>query len=122
MKGCLSEPLEPPLPTPLLYQRYTKNANQCLLSDFLFADDGALLASSRMGMELSIREYQTTCISFGLTVSAPKTKHMVSGRMTIESNRESISVEGGGLCCVEEFLYLGSLIAAFGRMDVDVER
>ena len=56
-----------------------------------------------MGMELSVREYQSTCSSFGLTVSAPKTKHMVSGRMSVESDRESISVEGGDLCCVEEF-------------------
>ena len=29
---------------------------------------------------------------------------------------------GGDLCCVEKFPYLGSLIAASGRMDVDVER
>ena len=71
-------------------------------------------------MELSIREYQSTCSSFGLTVSAPKTKYIVSGRMTVESDRESISVEGGDLCCVEEFPYLGSLIAASGRIDVDV--
>ena len=84
-------------------EEFTKNANQCLLSDCLFADDGALLASSRMGMELSVRDYQSTCSSFGLTVSAPKTKHMVSGRMNVESDRESISVEGGDLCCVEEF-------------------
>ena len=105
-----------------LFRRYIKNASHCLLSDCLFADDGALLASSRAGMELSIKEYQSTCSSFGLTVSAPKTKHMVSGRMTVESDRESISVDGGDLCCVEEFPYLGSLIAASGRMDVDVER
>ena len=31
-------------------------------------------------------------------------------------------MEGGNLCCVEKFPYLGSLIAASGRMDVDVER
>ena len=36
-----------------LYRRYIKNASHCLLSDCLFADDGALLASSRAGMELS---------------------------------------------------------------------
>ena len=64
-----------------LYYKYDQK--QCLLSDCLFADDGALLASSRMGMELSVREYQSTCSSFGLTVSAPKTKHMALGRMTI---------------------------------------
>jgi len=36
------------------YRRYTKNASTCLLSNCLFADDGALLASSRSGMEQSV--------------------------------------------------------------------
>ena len=105
-----------------LHQRYTKNASVRLLSDCLFADDGALLASSRSGMELSATEYQSTCNDFGLTVSVPKTKHMVSGRMVVESDMEPISVEGGEICCMQDFPYLGSLIAASGQMDVDVER
>ena len=42
--------------------------------------------------------------------------------MIVESNRESISMEGGDLCCVEEIPYLESLIAAAGGMGVDVER
>ena len=42
-------------------------------------------------MELSVREYQSICSSFRLTISAPKTKHMVSGRMTVESDRVRIS-------------------------------
>jgi len=40
----------------------------------------------------------------------------------VESDREMLSVDGGDLCSVEEFPYLGSIIAASGRMDVDVER
>ena len=58
-----------------------KKANTGLLSDCLFANDGALLASSRSGIELSIREYQNTCSDFGLSVSTAKTKHMVTGRI-----------------------------------------
>ena len=78
------------------------------------------MASSRSGMELSATEYQSTCNDFGLTVSVPKTKHMVSGRMVVESDMEPISVEGGEICCVEDFPYLGSLIAA--SVDVDVDK
>ena len=75
-----------------IISRYTKNASQCLLSNCLFVDDGAFLVSSRSGMELSVKEYQSTCGDFGLTVSIPKTKHMASGRMIVESNRDSVSV------------------------------
>jgi len=63
-------------------------------------------------MEQSAREYQSTSSDFGLTVSAAKTKHMVSGRTVVESNRELLSVDGGNLCSAEEFPYLGSIIAA----------
>jgi len=48
---------------------------------------------------------------------------MVSGRTVVESDRELLLVrDGGDLCSVEEFPYLGSIIAASGRMDFDVER
>jgi len=72
-------------------------------------------------MEQSAREYQS---DFGLTVSTVKTKHMISGRTIVESDRELLSVDGGDLCSVEEFPYLGSIIYSciWTGMDVDVER
>ncbi len=85
-----------------------------LLTECLFADDGALLATTRAGAERAVREYQGTCSKFGLTVSNQKTKDMVTGT-------EPIAVGGGEICSVEEFPYLGSMIAASGRIDVDVE-
>ena len=64
-------------------------------------DDGALLASSRTGIKLSVREYQSSCTGydFRLTVIRSKTEHMVSGRMTVESHdhRESMLMEGGDI-------------------------
>ena len=105
-----------------LFRRYTRNANVKLLMECLFADDGALLASTRTGTERAVREYQATCSSFGLTVSNPKTKHMVTGRLVEDGDKEPIAVEGGEICAVEEFPYLGSLIAESGRIDADVER
>ncbi len=47
---------------------------------------------------------------------------MVTGRLVQESDQEPTSVEGGEICYVEEFPYLGSLIADSGRMDTDVQR
>ena len=92
-----------------------------LLRECMFADDGALLTSSRAGMETAVSEYQNTCSKFGLTVSLPKTKHMVSGRQVVEEDRELIEVAGGEVEGVEEFPYLGSVIAASGKVDVEVE-
>ncbi len=63
-----------------LFRRYTRNANVELLMECLFPDDGALLASTRRGAERAVGEYQATCSGFGLTVSNPKTKHMLIGR------------------------------------------
>ena len=40
----------------------------------------------------------------------------------MESDRELLSVDSGDLCSIEEFPYLGSIMAASGQMDVDVER
>lgn len=59
---------------------------------------------------------------FGLTVSIPKTKHMVTGRETITEDKAPIPINGGAIEAVGEFPYLGSMIAASGRMDVDVDK
>ena len=105
-----------------LFRRYTRNASMRVLTECLFADDCALLASTRPGAERAVREYQASCAAFGLTVSNPKTKYMVVGSLVEEEDREPIAVAGGEICSVDEFPYLGSLIAASGRMDGDVER
>ncbi len=91
-----------------------------VVTDCLFADDGALLSSSRSGAESAIRAYQ--CVSFGLTVNSSKTKHMVTGRLAAESDRAAIQVEGGTIECVKEFSYLGSQVDDSGRIDGEVER
>ena len=105
-----------------LFRRYERNASMRLLTECQFADDGALLASSRSGAELAIRTYQRACSSFELTVSNSKTKHMVTGRLAEDCDRESIEINGGEIEKVKEFLYLGSVMADSGRMDIDVER
>ena len=104
-----------------LFQRYIRNADVRMLTECLFADDGALLASTRFGAERARREYQRTCSNFGLTVSNPKTKHTVTERQVVDGDREPIAVAGGEICSVDEFPYLGSMIASSGRIDVDVE-
>ena len=48
--------------------------------------------------------------------------YMVTGRAVEEGDQEPISLEGGSIEVVNEFQYLGSLIAITGRMDSDVSR
>ena len=105
-----------------LFRCYTRNASMRVLIECLFADDGALLASTRPGAERAVRKYQAIGTAFGLTVSNPKTKHMVVGSLVEEEDREPIAVAGGDICSVDEFPCLGSLIAASGRMDGYVDR
>ncbi len=64
----------------MLFRRYTSNAMERKLTECLFADDGAILASTRLGAERAVTEFQSASKDFGLTVSIPKTKHMVTGR------------------------------------------
>ena len=47
---------------------------------------------------------------------------MVSGRLLEDVDKEPIAVDGGEICSVKEFPYLGSMITISGRMDTDLER
>ncbi len=40
-----------------LFRRYVRNADVRLLTECLFTDDGALLATTRAGTERAVREY-----------------------------------------------------------------
>ena len=67
-------------------------------------------------------EFQRGSSNFGLTVSIPKTKSMVTGRLVEESDCEPIELEGGDIEVGDKFPYLGSLVENSGRSAVDVER
>jgi len=102
-----------------LFRKYTRHAESRLLLECLFADDGALLASTREGMARSVREYQDTSSRFGLTVSLQKTKAMATGRCVTAEDKEPVTVDGGVIESVEVFPYLGSLIATSGRVNME---
>lgn len=57
-----------------------------------------------------------------MTVSIPKTKHMVTGALVEQSDIEPIVLDGGNIEAVEEFPYLEPLITSLGRMDMDIDR
>ncbi len=63
-----------------LFRRYTRNACETQLMECQFADDAAILASTREGAETAMRAFVNIASDFGLQVSFPKTKLMVAGR------------------------------------------
>ena len=77
------------------------------MTECLFADNGALLAS-RSGAKTAVCTYQQVSKKFGLAVSIPKTKYIVTGRCVQEGDQEPINLEGGNMEAVDEFQYLGS--------------
>ena len=95
-----------------LFRRYTRNAVERKLTGLFFADNGALPASTRSGAERAVRECQAVCTEFGLTLSIPKTMHLVTEREIVGSDHTLIKVSGGDINSVDEFQYLGSRIAA----------
>ena len=105
-----------------LFRRYTRNSCERRIAECQFADDSALLASTRSGAVKTAIEYQRTGRDFGLTVSIPKTKQMVTGRLVEEGDHTSVPLDGGDIDVVEEFPYLGSKIGKSGRVDMDVDR
>ena len=54
---------------------YKYDALKRRITECLFADDGALLASTRLGVVNAVSMYQQVGKNFGLTVSLLKTKH-----------------------------------------------
>jgi len=63
-----------------LFRRYTRNAQVRLLTKYLFADDGALLATSRDGMERAVQQYKSVGADFGQTGVERHRKCQAAGR------------------------------------------
>ena len=87
-----------------------------------FADAVALLATTHTAAEAVISAYSSEARKFGLTVSTPKTKFLVVGHGMQEEESLPMSINGGTIECVKEFPFLGSLIAASGRIDAEVDK
>ena len=90
----------------MLFRRYTRNAKELKLNECQFADDAALLATTKRGAEMATSEYMRVAKDFGLTLSIPKTKAMAVGREVTIEDRTPLSVGGKEIEAVTEFPYL----------------
>ena len=105
-----------------LFRRYTKKAEETWLTDCQFADDAALLATTRENAERAMKEYLQVAEDFGLSVNIAKTKLMVTGRQATEEDRAPLHVSNTVIECVAEFPYLGSLVESSGKVDSKVDK
>ena len=85
-----------------------------MLSECLFADDAALVCSSRENMVLAARTFDEVATEYGLTLSVPKTKLLVAGIGLTDDDLAPLKLSGGVVEVVEYFKYLGSMVAACG--------
>ncbi len=105
-----------------LFRRSSRDAQQVWLTECQFADDAAILSTTRRGAEQAIMAYIDVADKLGLTVSIQKTKLLVSGFGVTEDDRAPIDVGENVIECVDEFPYLGSIVMSSSRVDAEVDR
>ena len=64
-------------------------------------------------------QYQLISRKFGLTVSINKTEHMVTALEATTNEEEPIPGQEGNFELVDQFPYLGSVVASTGKADAD---
>jgi len=106
----------------LLFRRSTKHSSGTMLYKGEFADDVVLLARSRDAACVAVKAYVEVAKSLGLTVSFPKTKFMVVGSSVTVDEQRPLAVGDDFIEWVDQFPYLGSIIADKGDIDADVDR
>ena len=105
-----------------LFRRSTSGAEEFDINECQFADEVALLATSRAGAVEAIREYHSAAAGLVLSASFIKTKFMVAGHDITEEDKQPIVTSGGNVECVSEFVYLGSQMTSNGKLDTEVEK
>ena len=100
----------------------TRRPSSFVISECLFADDAALICSSRADIYVAARIFEEVMAEFGLALSILKTKLLVAGVHLTTGDLASLELGGGSVEVVKEFKYLGSLIESHGGMTGEVTR
>ena len=90
--------------------------------DLDFADDVALLADSWMVMAALVMKMEQVTQRFGINISAKKSEILYIGRGDSDVRVEDVRLRGQAMKAVDEFTYLGSVMASNGKFTQDIER
>ena len=88
-------------------QARTKVKNE-RVRDFLFADDCALNASSKVEMLRNLETFLSACDAFGLNVSTKKSEVLFQPAPHTNYSDPTITVKDQKLQTIDKFTYLGS--------------
>ena len=87
------------------------------LDDLDFADDIAIISSTREQIQQKVRSLSTNSKGIGLKINAEKTKLL---RLNT-SNTEKVQVDGQDIKEVESFVYLGANVSNEGGTEDDIQ-
>ena len=97
-----------------------ENQTTFLMDRLLYADDIALLATTKTALQKKLNTINQTFLRHGLLMSGEKTEWMTFNDIFKE---EEIALEDGKkLKRVNEFIYLGSVFASDCKCDADINR
>ena len=117
-QGCLLSPtlfnifLERIMTDALNDHESTVSIGGRTVSNLRFADDIDGLAGSEHELSELIRKLNDSCVSYGMEISAEKTKIMTNTHTNGLQNE--ISINGSVLQCVDQFVYLGAIVSDSG--------
>ena len=97
------------------------NDNEWELNQLLFADDTVVVADSERKLVQLVTEFGRVCERRKLRVNVGKSKVMRCTRNEV-GTRLNVMLNGEALEEVDQFRYLGSVIAANGGVEADVHR
>ena len=98
----------------------TRRPLKTTVTELQFADDAALVCSSREGVERSARVLDQVASEWGLTLSHQKTKLIIAGTWS-EEDLQPIVIRGDSIEVVFEFRYLRSIVEMHGEVLKDAE-
>ena len=90
------------------------------MTELSFANDAAVVASTREDLVKGTVELNSVVTACGLTISIPKTKFLVVGSYVMQSDLDPIVVGSDFITSVASFRYLGSLVESHGGVQLEL--
>lgn len=88
------------------------------ITHLLYADDAILMSSTRNGLQEIVSAFEEAGTDFGLKISVEKTKTMTQGCQSIP---KPIQIYGHQVEQVQQFVYLGAIIASNGTSKKEID-
>ena len=104
-----------------LVGRQAKRASKVAVTELQFADDAVLVGATRESIVRAAHVMDEVTSEWGLTMSIPKTKLLVTGAPHDEQDWQPIDIRGESIEVVSEFRYLGAVVEIQGEIVKDVE-